>query len=204
MSVVLRGVLSLLLFYSTQLTADEPVDEHFPLCEAYVYKDKAEFLFPVLDVDVWLWNRSDSPDKKLEYAWEVLAPAKQPKFNLGVYLFKKPGAQKEGKLTELLKDADLYAAAIEGSGKEARHNFDKDLKVNVHLEYDGVVLSLADEASVSKVFAGKPHKVIFNVVHPAGFYSIKCEAKINYRTAEQSGKDKPINSGQPDFRGDLP
>ena len=211
MSIVLKGLALLMLFFSNALnaagvdaasSADEAMvdDEHFPMCEAFVYPNKAEFLFPVLDVATWVWNRKETADKGLEYAWEVLVPSGKPRYGFGAYLFKKAGLKpKEGRISDLIKDADIYAASIELEGNKSNHQIDKELQVTVHLEYEGVVVNLTNAKSVDKVFAKKPKKVVFNLVHPSEIYSITCEAHVVYRIEEPSKQSHPEVVSVPNY-----
>lgn len=186
MSYLLRGalvLLSLAVFSSARSAEIDPDDEHYPLCEAYVFSDRAEFLFPVLDDVRWRWNRKESRDNKPEYAWELKVPADNPKYGFGVYLYKSSALPvQDGSLQDLLALAKINAFQILGRGERARYLLDKGISVGVHLEYDGVVVTLKGAESVNKIFSSSPKQVLFNLLHPSPEYAISCRADVQYRS----------------------
>ncbi len=154
-----------------------------PLCEAYVYSGRAEFLFPVLDLDSWRWFRQETPAESLEYGWEVMVPAIRPRHVFGFYLAKPPGAKQEnGDLKTLLDQTSWNAAKLHyGADETVQLEILPQLKLSLDLEEGGVVLGLLGEAGVHALFQSKPTEVRFKLVHPDALYSAECVAQVRYR-----------------------
>jgi hypothetical protein len=156
-----------------------------PLCEAEVFSDRAEFSFPILDVDEWRWFRKETPKDQLEYAWEVMLPADKPGYVFGVYLAKRPGElQKNGSLDQLLEQTHWNAVLLvadEGGGVTPVAL--PKTQLSVELRDGGVVLTLLGAESLEKFFHGHPKQARFNLLHPDEVFSIDCLATIDYPSA---------------------
>jgi hypothetical protein len=179
-------------------------DEHPPLCEAYVYSDRAEFLFPVLDMDTWRWFRQETPVETLEYAWEMMVPAQRPHHVFGIYLAKSAGAkQQSGDLKTLLDQTSWNAAKLHyEKDQNVRVEILPHLKLSLHLEYGGVVLGLMGEESVKALFNTKPTEVRFKLVHPDELFSTTCVALVHYRAPNDQGRgERLVPKGQQPLSG---
>jgi hypothetical protein len=167
---------------------DAPEDDldQPPLCEVLVHADRAEFLFPILDVDEWRWNRKETAKDDLEYAWEVMLPADRPGFVFGIYLAKRAGAlQQSGGLDQLLQQTRWNAVLLVSD--EAGDLVPVALprtQLAAELKQGGVVLSLLGRESLDKFFQDRPAQARFNLLHPDEVFSINCLADVVYPSPE--------------------
>lgn len=171
--------------------ADEDMDnEHPPLCEVTLEAERAQFFFPILDIDAWRWFRKESQAEALEYAWEIMIPAEKPEFIFGIYLPKPLKAQQqEGGLQQILNLASWNAIKLvpDAAGGLVSQPL-KNIKLNAELDDGGVVLTLLDKASVEQILSGKPKSALFNLLHPDEIYSTSCTANIQYPQAGTAKK----------------
>ncbi|MEO5342298.1 MAG: hypothetical protein H7842_02975 [Gammaproteobacteria bacterium SHHR-1] len=195
-------ILLLLVLIAPGLGAEEALDlEHPPLCEVTVYADRAEFLFPILDLDEWRWYRKESPEDQLEYAWEVMLPADRPGFVFGIYLAKGAGAlQQDGGLDELLQQTRWNAVLLvsDEAGDITPVALPKT-QLSAELREGGVVLSLLGRESLDKFFQDRPTQARFNLLHPDEVFSINCLAEVIYSgTGSSPPAGQEQNNAWPD------
>lgn len=208
-SALLRcAALALLLGGQSFAWAKGEGGEHPPLCEVTVHQDRAEFLFPVLEVAEWRWQRPETDKGTLEYAWEVMLPADRPEYVFGIYLPKRKGAkQKEGGLKQLMAETSWNAVRLVEDPKKADNLLTVALprtQLSAKLEGGGVVLTLLDVESVEKFFANKPQDVGFNLLHPDEVYAIRCRARVRYPEEQPPTKVKDPASPAPAWKLQLP
>jgi hypothetical protein len=208
-STLFWHVLVLLLCGQALAWAKGEGKEQPPLCEVTVHKDRAEFLFPVLEVTEWRWQRTETDNETLEYAWEVMIPADRPEFVFGIYLPKRKGAkQKEGNLKQLMAQTSWNAVRLVEDPKKPDNLLTVALprtQLSANLKDGGVVLTLLDVESVEKFFSGRPKNVGFNLLHPDEVYAINCRAQVRYRTEQRPGHgDRVPKTPTPSWKLQLP
>lgn len=192
--------LGLVLMVPTQADTDteETMDnEHPPLCEVALETERAQFFFPILDIDQWRWFRSESQAEALEYAWEVMIPADKPEFIFGIYLPKPSKAlQQEGTLQQILDMASwnaIHLAPDKQGGLSSQPL--PNIKLNAELDDGGVVLTLLDKASIDQILGTKPTSALFNLLHPDELFTTSCTASIQYPQPGAAKKPARKTSG---------
>lgn len=152
------------------------------LCQAYAWDNSAAFVFPISDTDVWEWNKKTTQENALEYSWDVLVPANQPKYSFGIYKFKIPisAPPTSGSLQQLLNSSQITVGKISYRDNKSVHSLEKDLKVIALVQDGGIVVYINDVKTYTDILGEKPKEAKLIIRHPLPGYSLKCIAQIKY------------------------
>lgn len=144
-------------------------------CKATVQNQVIKFIFPLPARNEFNWNQVQTKDNSQEYAWQISLEGAdlKYKYKVGVYLFKYPGAKEiKGSLNKLFKMAQFTVWDID------TYSFREDLPIEVHIDFDNIVILAKNKATVNALLSNKPTIAHFIVDTPYSDLNLETTAPI--------------------------
>ncbi len=145
------GIICLFVFMlPNHVSAQSTENEH--IFTAIVRGSAAEFAFSLPEQETWTWNRKETEDNYLEYAWQVSLTGNDLKgtYNFGVYLFKYPHSNEiSGSIDEL-----IYRAQASIFDKSL--NVRDDLSIKSFIQDKKLIIKISDKKTFSELFLQHP------------------------------------------------